>query len=46
VATTALLGAALALAAMATLILPTHTPGVRYSKVTQATISTTIWKAG
>jgi hypothetical protein len=31
---------------VATLILPTHTPGARYSKVTQATISTTICKTG
>jgi hypothetical protein len=28
------------------LILPTHTPGARYSKVTQATISTTITRHG
>jgi hypothetical protein len=34
----------LALANETALILPTHTPGVRYSKVTQATISKTIEK--
>jgi len=43
---TALLGAALALGAATALILPTHTPGARYSKVTQATISSTICKKG
>ena len=39
-------GAALALAGATALILPTHTPGARYSKVTQATIATTICKKG
>lgn len=34
----ALMAAALALAGATGLILPTHTPGARYSKVTQATI--------
>jgi hypothetical protein len=38
--------AALALAGATAFILPTHTPGARYSKVTQATISTTICKSG
>src|SRR6266542_3397615 len=42
----ALLVAALALAGAAALILPTHTPGARYSKVTQATISKTICVKG
>jgi hypothetical protein len=42
----ALLGAALALAGATALILPTHTPGDRYSKVTQATISSTVCKSG
>jgi hypothetical protein len=42
----ALLGATVALAGARALILPTHTPGARYSKVTQATISTTICKSG
>ena len=41
-----LMGAALALAGPTALILPTHTPGVRYSKVTQATISNTVCKSG
>src|SRR5438046_8611580 len=40
------LAAALALAGATALILPTHTPGVRYSKVTQATISKTICVKG
>jgi hypothetical protein len=40
------LGAALALAGTTTLILPTHTPGARYSKVTQATISSTVCVGG
>jgi hypothetical protein len=31
---------------IATLILPTHTPGARYSKVTQGTIKTTICVKG
>ena len=35
-----------ALAAGTRLILPTHTPGARYSKVTQKTISTTICVKG
>ena len=43
---TALLAAPLALAKGAALILPRHTPGARYSKVTQATISTTICVKG
>jgi hypothetical protein len=38
--------AALALAGTTALILPTHTPGARYSKVTQATIKSTICKSG
>jgi hypothetical protein len=38
----ALLAAGLALAGATVPILPTHTPGVRYYKVTQATISKTI----
>jgi hypothetical protein len=45
-AVVALLAAALALAGAAALILPTHTPGARYSKVTQATISSTICVKG
>jgi len=45
-AVTTLLGAGLALAAATALILPTRTPGARYSKVTQATIATTICKSG
>jgi hypothetical protein len=45
-AVVALVGAALALAGATGLILPTHTPGARYSKVTQATIATTICKSG
>ena len=46
VALGALLAAGLALAGATTLILPNHTPGARYSKVTQATIATTICKKG
>jgi hypothetical protein len=43
----ALGAAAFALAAATALILPTHTPGARYSRVRQGTISTTICvKAG
>ncbi len=45
-AVVALLGAALAVASATALILPTHTPGARYSKVTQATISKTICVKG
>jgi hypothetical protein len=41
----ALLAAAIALAS-GTLILPTHTPGARYSKVTQATIGKTVCVKG
>lgn len=44
VATLAGLAASHALAGVTALILPTHTPGVRYSKVTQATIATTVCK--
>jgi hypothetical protein len=39
-------GAALALTGATALILPTHTPGARYSKVTQKTIKTTICRKG
>jgi hypothetical protein len=42
----ALLAAGLAFAGTSALILPTHTPGARYSKVTQATISKTICVKG
>jgi hypothetical protein len=42
----ALLAATLALAGAAALILPTHTPGARYYKVTQATIGKTICVKG
>jgi hypothetical protein len=42
----ALLVATLALAGATVLILPTHTPGARYSKVTQATTSKTICVSG
>jgi hypothetical protein len=42
----ALFTGSLALAGATALILPTHAPGARYSKVTQATISTTICKSG
>jgi hypothetical protein len=45
-AVVAVVAAALALAGSSALILPTHTPGVRYSKVTQATISNTICVRG
>ena len=38
--------AALALGSVAVLILPTRTPGVRYFKVTQATIGSTICVTG
>jgi hypothetical protein len=41
-AVAALAGAALAVAGWTALILPTHTPGVRYYKVKQATISKTV----
>lgn len=43
---TGLAGASLAFAGATAPILPTHTPGVRYSKVTQATISKTICVKG
>jgi hypothetical protein len=46
VGTAALLLGAFALAGATTLILPTHTPGVRYYKVTQATIGSTICVSG
>jgi hypothetical protein len=46
VATTALVASGLGLAGATALILPTHTPGIRYSKVTQATIHTTICVKG
>src|SRR5206468_13008823 len=46
VAMFALLTAALAVAGSTALILPTHTPGARYSKVTQATIASTICVKG
>jgi hypothetical protein len=46
IAVAALLGAALALAGTTALILPTHTPGARYYKVTQATIGKTICAKG
>ena len=39
-------GASVAVAAPLALILPTHTPGVRYSKVTQATIFHTVCVSG
>jgi hypothetical protein len=42
----ALLAVALALAEATALILPTHTPGARYYKVTQATVKTTICVKG
>jgi hypothetical protein len=42
----ALLVAGLALAHVSALILPTHTPGARYSKVTQATIEKIICVKG
>jgi hypothetical protein len=43
---TALIGATLAFAGASALILPTHTPGARYSRVTHATISSTICVKG
>jgi hypothetical protein len=46
VGTAALLLGAFALASATTLILPTHTPGVRYFKVKQATIGSTICVSG
>jgi hypothetical protein len=46
VGTAALLLGAFALAGATTLILPTHTPGVRYFKVKQATIGSTICVSG
>ena len=46
IAVAALTVAALALAGATALILPTHTPGARYSKVSQATIATTVCKSG
>jgi hypothetical protein len=45
-AVAALLTAALALAGATALILPIHTPGARYYKVRQATISSTICMKG
>jgi hypothetical protein len=42
----ALLVAAIALAGATALILPTHTPGARYYKVKQATISGTVCVKG
>jgi hypothetical protein len=45
-AVAALLVAALALAGATALILPTHTPGARYYKVTQAMIASTICVKG
>jgi hypothetical protein len=42
----ALLGAAIALAGVTALILPTHTLGARYYKVKQATISSTVCVKG
>jgi hypothetical protein len=42
----ALLGTAIALAGVTALILPTHTPGARYYKVKQATISSTVCVKG
>ena len=42
----ALVGASLAFAGATALILPTHTPGVRYSKVSQTTISKTVCVKG
>jgi hypothetical protein len=46
VAVAALVSASLGLARATGLVLPTHTPGVRYSKVTQATIHATICVKG
>ena len=45
-AVAALLTAGFALAPDPAVILPTHTPSVRYSKVTQATISKTVCVKG
>jgi hypothetical protein len=45
-ATIALVAAGLALAASPTLILPTHTPGVRYSAVTQKALFKTVCRKG
>ena len=45
-ASATLVAGALAQGVPAALVLPTHTPGARYSKVTQATISTTICVKG
>ena len=45
-AVAALLTAGFALARDPAVILPTHTPGARYSKVTQATIASTVCKKG
>jgi hypothetical protein len=42
----ALVAAGLALAASHALILPTHTPGVRYSAVTQKTLFKTVCRVG
>jgi hypothetical protein len=42
----ALVTAGLALAASHALILPTHTPGVRYSAVTQKTLFKTVCRVG
>jgi len=46
VAAVAAIVARVAAPSSSTLILPTHTPGARYSKVTQATISSTICVKG
>lgn len=46
VAVAALLAGGYAPASDQALILPTHTPGARYSKVTQKTIAKTICKKG
>jgi hypothetical protein len=46
IAAAALLVAGVALAGASALILPSHTPGARYSKVTQATIGKTICVKG
>jgi hypothetical protein len=45
-AVAALAVAVLACASAYKLILPTHTPGVRYSKVTQATLAKTVCVSG
>jgi hypothetical protein len=42
----ALLTTALAFASTTAVILPTHTPGVRYFKVTQKTIASTVCVKG